>query len=352
MLSSDVKKRLVSLSGLVLADFGKEQQIDRQFKKVKKRLVKDYTPAKVEKLQNKYLKNPEVFRMKFDALVEQFVEDYALYRTSLKDFLETIRAQLQALEREQYAGLVKMENLLAQIENKSPAGIIYVGPNIKRRFEQEFSIAMRSLTKQLQKSYARLELARTYMQRQQTRWFVARWFQNSRFAERLGMRSAARLRDQIERTKQWNDRIAAQLAMGVRPDFMMLLLRFITEMEQTHKLLEAVRKDIIIMVQDVCDTITTVSLYTAKFVTIIMTDKNALAKIQAARNAMNVNLAAVLQLIVEDEKMLSGIAAEAQQLTNRETRFIAALTAMNENEIKKNFTQIRHNEGAALRQAA
>ncbi|MEW5896604.1 MAG: hypothetical protein AB1668_02855 [Nanoarchaeota archaeon] len=342
MVQLQTAYQMVSLPGLIMADISRIREKDKLFKDVKKRLAKNYTMKKLGSLQKKYIKSPEKFRAELELLIGSFVRDYSLLREAYRNLLVAIIETINVAEQEEYEELLSSQELIASIKKgveRNPSQF-YFPEKGRKKFAEEFSKAMKALARQLSEDYAILK-GESKMKRYAAGFFSR--FISSRSAERKSMGASGRLKKEIDMLKEASLHVKDELEHGVKQDFMILLLQYVTEMEKTDKLVEETKKDIEIIIQDVMAEIEVVVQKIAPFILAIQNEKAA-GKVAAVREEF-VKLQAEIESWLSKEAEWS-ISAEAiaKSLSRTEQALLAELAGIEESGLKKVMAEVVNRE--------
>lgn len=343
MVQLQTAYQMVSLPGLILADIARIKEKDKLFKDVKKRLAKEYSMKRLGKLQKKYLKNPDKFRAELAVLINSFVEDYSLFRETYKSVMMAIIETLNVAEQEEYEELLSLQQIIAGVKGRADRdpSRFYFPKQGRDKFAKEFNKAMKSLARQLANDYAILK-GESKGKRYAAGFFSR--FISSRSAERKSMRVSGKLREEVDLLKEVSKHIREELTIGVKQDFLILLLQYVTELEKADKLVEETKQDIEIILQDIMNEVEKAVEKIAPFILVMQNDQTTSAKIAAVREEF-IKVQAEIKAALEKEAGWP-VSTEAivNSLSRTERALLAELAAIEESGLKKVIAEVVNRE--------
>ncbi len=273
-----------SLPGLILADIAKAKEQDKKFKDLKKNLKKNYSVDKIADLQKKYMKKPEDFQLNFAVLVDSFVKEYTSFREAYGELLRAILETVEGVQEGEYQEVMSLEEMVELVEAraKEKPGEFYFPEKAQKAFAKELKKALENLAAQLQIDYNNLSGLRKG--KKYVMGFFSR-FVSSQSAERKGEKAAGKLKGQFDHVKEVAVHLQAELQQGVRQDFLILFLQYITELEKTDDLFKQLKDDLEEIMQNIESELEGVIIKIAPFIAAIQNDAQVAGKVAAAREA-------------------------------------------------------------------
>lgn len=331
------------LTSLMIREIAEIQTKDKEFESAVRRLKKNYTLKKLGNLQKRYITKPQKFKEKLREFTDNFVEDYENFRQKYTDLFKTIVQTIDVSGREHSVELQKVEELIDEIVRKAAANPeqFFFPVEAKQKFRDEFKKAIQNLATQLKIEYAQFQGARSG--RRIRTGFLSR-FMNVRSAARTGTRKAKKLLEEVEMIQQISQEIEEELNSGIRQDFIALLLQYVVALEKTDDSLKKIKKDIIIIMDDVIDEVREVIQEIGKTMVVMDSDPQAKPKIESAREEFHRQQAEVIRILGEETKWPRFEISIAQKLSEKERELISTLTSINERHIKGKAQNIINRE--------
>jgi hypothetical protein len=345
MIGDSIKRNLVSLPGLILADIAKSREENEEFKRTVKRLKKSYTIKALGSLYKKYgKKSTEDLNAAIDLIVDKFVQDYGLFREEFTNYFKLLHEAFEANLENEYKGLVGAEQLLTSISARAEShpGEFFIPGGAGKSFHKKFQGAMKLLHKELAKEFA-------------TSKGLASWKGNaagffSKFvSDRVESRNVARKANDLKNTgqvsKEITDHIAAELVDGVQPDFMMWLVKYITVLGKTETLEGEVGGDIQILLASMEKKIVGVVDAIVPFIVAVEKFKRHKGKIVQARNEFFAARKLLTEKIsVDEEKSEAQVVALARSVSSEEQAFYESVLNTSSAAVQAEIEKVRKRE--------
>ncbi len=323
-----------SLPGLILADIAKAKEQDKKFKDLKKSLKKKYSVDEIAKLQKKYMKKPDEFKVNFAVLVDTFVIDYTAFREAYGELLRVILETMEATQHEEFQEVLSIEQMIERVEARAAEkpGEFYFPEKARKVFAKELMRALENLAAQLQKDYSNLsglQKGKKYVM-----GFFSR-FISSGSAERKGMKAAGKVREQVDHTTEVISHLHHELDTGVQQDFLILFLQYVTDLEKTDDLFKQLKDDLEKIMQTIRNELEEVIIKVAPFLAAIQHDVQSAAKIKDARDTFMALQGKINDGLGREEKWDLESGAALQKLNSSQTTLIATLAGIEKGAVEK-----------------
>lgn len=337
---------IFSLPGMILADMAKIRKEDQAFKDLKKKLKRDYSVGKIVKLNTRYARDHQKFEAAFQALAGQFVTDYERFRGNYTTFMNAVLETLNAVEQESYTTLQEVDGLIEKIKTLTTSNpkAFFFPEKVTQKFAKNFDKAMRTLAAQLQQDYqtiSGIKKGKRYAAG------ILSFFTNNRSAERKGMRAAGKLKDQVEHQKGIVAQVQAELEGGIRQDFLVLLLQYVSELEKTDTLLKDLKRDLEIIMQSVGGEVGSVILKIAPFIAMVQKDATLSARMAAARDTFTRAHGEILAKINKEGVWPVYDDAEVRTIFERERALLAEWQSISKAQATEVLRDVMGKEGFA-----
>src|SRR3989338_3364367 len=292
----------VQLTSLIIRELADIKGKDKEFKDAEKRLRKNYSLKKLGRMHSKYMKKPQQLKEKLRETAENFVRDYTTFKQKYIDLFKTILQTINVSGRELTVELHKVDQLIDIIRAKVAANPaqFYFPEMARRKFDEEFKKAIAALATQLKIEYA--EYRGAMRGRRVATGFFSKLIKN-RSAARTGARKAKTLLEAAENVQKIAQEIEAELGSGIRQDFIALLLQYVVALEKTDESLKQIKKDLVIIMDNVWDELHDVLGIGAgrskapelvKFMVVMESDPTVKPEIETARKEFNAELGKIV----------------------------------------------------------
>ena len=325
--------QIVSLPGLILYDTNELRKKDKEFKRVKNKLVKDFKVRRVARLQKRYMRDPQKYQAAFKEVADLFVADYAAFRKVYAQLLKGVVDALFVADQSQYNDLLRIKQIVDQVSKsaKQSPGRFYFPPSSRKHFHQEFGRALRRLAAQLSEEYATYQVIA--QGKKFSRWYK-RFVRSRGRAERQALRAAGKMQEQVKETQQASALIQKALGDGGTPELPMLLIRYIIEQEKTDRMMKHFKKDAALIIEDVMAEVHKVVLKMAPFLIVIEADQKVKERIERERvkfTAQQQEIEKQLGKLADWPKMYT--AAQVKSLSDEERRMIEILSKIGKKDV-------------------
>jgi hypothetical protein len=324
MSGNEFSSTPVQFTKIMFQEISEIQLKDYEFKEAVKRLKKNYTLAKIGKLQRKYLKKPEQLREKVREMANNFVKDYTTFRMKYVNYFYLINQTIESSGKELSLELHDIDNMVKTLIGRVSTGSerLYFPPATIKKFTQEFKKAMRKLAKQIHIEY--FEYVGASKGKRLGTGIFSKLIGN-RMAVRTGKRKVKELFTQVNLTQEIANQIGQEIKTGIRMDFMALLLRYVMELEKTDKSLKQIKKYLVVILDNVEGEIRKVVSSVAKFILVIESDPYVKNSIETARKAFVDEQNKVIGLIKDEKKWPQFEESIAMDVNKNEAKLIALL---------------------------
>ncbi|MFH0867820.1 MAG: hypothetical protein V1831_00770 [Candidatus Woesearchaeota archaeon] len=337
----------MQLTSLMIREIAEIQRKDKEFLNAIRNLDKNYSISKLGNLQKKYIKKPQKFKERLREMTENFVRDYTTFRQKYTELFNIIIQTIDVSGKEFSIELHKVDELIKHIEGKVAENPkqFYFSPPAREKFADEFKKAMNALAVQLRIEYAQY-LGATRGKRIATGMF-SKLIKN-RSAGRTGRRQAKKLLEEVEGIQQIAQEIEQELATGIRQDFIALLLQYVIALEKTDKSLKQIKKDLVIIMDNVEDDVRAVIKKIAPFIVIMENDPTVKPEIEKARLEFDEQQRKIIDLLKNETKWPRFEQAIAVDINKNERALISALTSVNQRHINAAVQNVVNREMGAM----
>ena len=337
----------VQLTSLIIRELATIRYKDKEFEKAKSNISKNYSLKRLEGIHRKYMKKPQKLKEKLREMAEEFVRDYTTFKQKFTDLFTTIVQTIDVSGRELTVELHKVDALVDHIRSRisaSPAQF-YFPEGARKDFAEEFKKAVDALAAQLKIEYAQYQGA---MRGRRVATGLFSKLVRSQSAARTGARKAKALLEEAENVQKIAQEIEEELGGSIRQDFIALLLQYVVALEKTDKSLKQIKKDLVIIMDNVWDELQDVLPDIAKFIVVVENDPNVKPEIEKARAEFDKQLRKVVALIRHEERWPRFDMTIAMNLKQKERELISALSGVNIRHVNARAQNILHQERSAF----
>ena len=321
--------QVYSTPGTILVDINNERSKDKDFQQAKNNLLKNYNLKKLGKLQQKHIKNPAKLRLEMEAYFKEFEKDFLIFTQFYEELYKHVLAVFEASESEEYGDLLGFKQLVTLVEAraKEHPQEFYFPKSGQKAFHNEFKKVLKMLAGQLAGEYSMLQ--RLSKGKKQVAGFFSR-FVKERSAERRSVRAAKRLTKRATAMVEVSKHLRYELETGVQQDFLALLLQYITEMHGLISSAGNIKRDMVIVMQDIEKNVTTVLGMLYPFLAVNERDPTIAAmvkKIQETFGATHQNILAKLQ---QEEQWGVYVRTISKSIQESELELLAQIQGLDE----------------------
>ncbi len=336
---------IFSVSGRILTEMVEVKKDSEELKDTIKRLKKNYSINSLEKLHKKYGDKPVEFRNQLSAMVEKFLIDYALFRSEYANLLKFIVDALKSSEQEGYQELLSTEKFMSRLNQAIAVGKdrIYFPKQAQKRFEKEFSKAMRKLRDQLLNDDMRIKAA----EKGEKKVGLLEYLISKSSAIKKSVKQGKKLTDEDRLIASIQAMLVEELRTGIRQDFLSILLKYVVEFEKMDQLISNLKTDIDIIVQDIEIEIRDIAVVIAPFMVAIQNEPGVTEKINKARAEFFLIQQQYYVEMRKIEQLIGSQLAIAQQLGKDELNLVAELSGLSQKNVAQAIKRAVYDEQIA-----
>jgi len=317
--------QIYSTPGTILVEINHERSKGKEFQQAKKRLLKKYNLKKLGNLQRKFIRDRTTLNLEMQVYFKEFEQDFLIFTQFYEELYKHLFAVFEAAESEEYTDLLGFKQLITLVEAraKEHPKEFYFPKAGQKAFHGEFKAVLKMLAGQLAGEYSMLQ--RLSRGQKQVAGFFSR-FIRERSAERRATRAAKRLTERVRVMTEVSKHLQYELQTGVRQDFLALLLQYITEMHRLTEDGKDVRRDMIIIVQDIEKDLTTVLGVLYPFMAVNERDPIIAAMIQKIQKTFGTTHQNILAKLKQEEQWDVYIGAICKSVIQSEEVLLASIT--------------------------
>ena len=318
-----------STPGTILVEINNERSKGKDFKQAKKNLQKNYNLKKLDWLQQKYLKNPAKLKLELEAWFKEFEKDFLIFTQFYEELYKHLLAVFEATESEEYNDLLGFRQLVTLVEAraKEHPQEFYFPKSGQKAFHKEFKKVLKMLAGQLAGEYSMLQ--KLSKGKQQVAGFFSR-FITERSAEHRSARAAKRLTEGFNALTEVVKHLQYELQNGVQQDFLALLLQYITEMHRLVGTGGDIKKDMIIVIQNIEKEVTKVLGVLYPFLAVNERNPTIMVVVQKIQETFGTVHQNILAKLREEEQWDVYIEAICKSMSNSEQKLLAQIQGLDE----------------------
>ena len=321
--------QVFSTPGTILVEVTNERSKGKDFQQAKKRLLKNYNLKKLGRLQQKFIKNPAKLRLEMEAYFREFEKDFLIFTQFYEELYKHILAVFEAAESEEYTELLGFRQLVTLVEAraKEHPREFYFPKTGQKAFHKEFKKVLKMLAGQLAGEYSMLQ--RLSKGKQQVAGFFSR-FIKERSAERRGARAAKRLTERVNAMTEVVKHLRYELESGVQQDFLALLLQYVVEMHRLIGTEGDIKKDMIIVIQDIEKNVIDVLGTLYPFLAVNERDPTIAAMAQRMQETFGTTHQNILAKLQQEEQWDVYVGAISKSIKESELKLLGQIQGLDE----------------------
>jgi len=312
---TNIKGKMFSLTGIILASLAEEKMQSRQYRSARRRLLNSYQQSRLEKLQKKYLTkrrgklDSQLMEKEIQKMMQQFKRDHQEY---VRTFMGVVKQVVKAFEA---ANMKEAEivNFYPELQldldayiHRHPDKKIFP-EKVTRTFRKKLDSVLADLTISLHRELDLMALEASGSSRPVMKVFPMYAKLRKAIAEARGVREVQRLGKDVTKYEDIQRAIIRQIgssrsaASGLQQNFLILLLHYATLCERVFGSFKKIKSDALAIMEYMDRDIVKVERKLSYFLMFLQSDPTIQGDVEAIKTEFDTEYRRVKDYLVYEE---------------------------------------------------